>query len=1354
LNPPEPKCKYGKKIVFAVQQRIVAEYLDPQSPYRGLLCYHGLGSGKTLLIAAVICKYIQKDPTRTILVLLKPSLVQNFYDELNKVDAMALFGEALEPKVLERRLRESVNAVTFEAFSNRLNGKTRWDLGINKFISQKNRKGIKTETKGRGLGALPDGTVCADSEEEPMMNNTIVLIDEAHNLVTPKDAGYPKNPDDAYSVLNAIRNAKDCKTVLLTATPMRNEPYEIGVLVNMLKHKDSKTRFPEVYTANSPKTMTQAKVNILDPMETKKAFNAMFYNTDETTGIREIKNEDVFIKNCKGLISFFPVDNIFTMFAKKNLMRINVPLSDKTFAASRKKWVEDFKGLQKNSHISCVQADKLCAASRDKNNIFPVDVGRLSHGSVGDFAASSKENAPKLHAIADTLEDKYIVGKQFVYTYFDYAISALSAVLKKRGWTELTAESLKVYLKKQYRATSNVNRPDFEKRFKLDVGTSTQANENEEAKECVREKELELGKKCFVTLGRDTTDKWKEKLVKLFYNLTENTKGDRINLCIGNRKYSEGISLMSIRSIHVIEPATSEGLMDQVVGRGVRNCSHNNKILKFPDDWVVNVYSYYATHPSTAQFEIPETKGQITKVLNPTTENAPTTTENTPTTTENAPTTDDNVVTKNADTTVVLPVGGGRRSSPNRRINRNWRRTSARAHYKGGAETRRKRAAPKKTEDADGQPTKRTRKASKDDGDISKDAVTTWCATHPQDKCDQYDACTWQNNACVSLGIDDMVKKMAVNQSRLNDRFLELLQLSAVDCNTFKQLHDNPSRTCFVTSESDSTIDRQYEDAIRQYKGFNQSDKLETDSGVSSTVVSDKDVSDVKGDQCTSLTDIQCNIAPHCYKSGSKCEPKTEEVGTNHGKCNVYYTNSQQCAIDPMCQWGLSADEKMSCQPRYLVDLKPNTIALEDSKYTSDSAQEYKLYPLYVSDKKNIEKELAEDIVERFATRETTPNSAPELVEILGQIVLHLQHGRETYCKTALSTSPLKAAFMKDYERHASDWTSIETRAKLAHIAAILSHHKPTDTSETFSTRAFDYSKNELIDMWNKRKRRYMHYSFCVSVDNALYYFHSRERTDAPIFLSGMSRLTKIVKYIQIHDINVQCSFYIPWNSIERVELKCHKWNPNMRAQLNRSLKVEKLSKADVFAPAVDTILIREDYGIVQLFDNARCGELWEKVGASFPQEYNCGDKTPRVVVSTENLQQCKQSQKTGGLRNRVRDMTRSQANKCYYDWLEHPEKRPPSWHRYTKKKHDAVEKLLKSSKRHKLCTNRSTNPSTLNGCDQKLYRADNKLTWGESPVTCNKWFQCDLKPAKTYVHKNYEPEEEPTKNTKKHTKE
>ena len=112
----------------------------------------------------------------------------------------------------EQKLRRSVNVVTFESIANRLNGATNWDLEVNKQVARAQRKGVR-EIDGValstvGFGALTDGTMQPDTVDAPMLENTVVLIDEAHNLVTPEAAKYPP-PDKAYSVLSAMRRARD-----------------------------------------------------------------------------------------------------------------------------------------------------------------------------------------------------------------------------------------------------------------------------------------------------------------------------------------------------------------------------------------------------------------------------------------------------------------------------------------------------------------------------------------------------------------------------------------------------------------------------------------------------------------------------------------------------------------------------------------------------------------------------------------------------------------------------------------------------------------------------------------------------------------------------------------------------------------------------------------------------------------------------------------------------------------------------------------------------------------------------------------------------------------------------------------
>ncbi len=65
-------------------QKIVKDYLAIETPYRGLLLYHGLGSGKTCSSIAVAESLLS---TRKVYVMLPASLEQNYINEIQTCGA-------------------------------------------------------------------------------------------------------------------------------------------------------------------------------------------------------------------------------------------------------------------------------------------------------------------------------------------------------------------------------------------------------------------------------------------------------------------------------------------------------------------------------------------------------------------------------------------------------------------------------------------------------------------------------------------------------------------------------------------------------------------------------------------------------------------------------------------------------------------------------------------------------------------------------------------------------------------------------------------------------------------------------------------------------------------------------------------------------------------------------------------------------------------------------------------------------------------------------------------------------------------------------------------------------------------
>ena len=81
----EKACKINEEsdcITLLDHQKIVKTYINPKTPYRGLLLYHGLGSGKTLSAIAVSEAF--KSQRKTVVLLPGQSLEDNFIHELEK----------------------------------------------------------------------------------------------------------------------------------------------------------------------------------------------------------------------------------------------------------------------------------------------------------------------------------------------------------------------------------------------------------------------------------------------------------------------------------------------------------------------------------------------------------------------------------------------------------------------------------------------------------------------------------------------------------------------------------------------------------------------------------------------------------------------------------------------------------------------------------------------------------------------------------------------------------------------------------------------------------------------------------------------------------------------------------------------------------------------------------------------------------------------------------------------------------------------------------------------------------------------------------------------------------------------
>jgi hypothetical protein len=101
------------------------------------------------------------------------------------------------------------------------------------------------------------------------------------------------------------------------------------------------------------------------------------------------------------------------------------------------------------------------------------------------------------------------------------------------------------------------------------------------------------GEKRFALWSGDEKHIFKEE-IKFVFNKYENNKGKLIKIMLGSPSIKEGVSLLRVSQVHILEPYWNLSRMKQIIGRAIRFCSHKDlpKRRNF-----VDIYLYLSTYP-------------------------------------------------------------------------------------------------------------------------------------------------------------------------------------------------------------------------------------------------------------------------------------------------------------------------------------------------------------------------------------------------------------------------------------------------------------------------------------------------------------------------------------------------------------------------------------------------------------------------------------------------------------------------------------------------------------------------------------------------------------------------------------
>ena len=577
-----------------IQQRVVAEYLKLHTPYRGLLLYHGIGSGKTCtsIVAAEGLKSEKK-----IIVMTPESLTTNFFKEIKKCgdESFRMDQRWVHKKVSERREAEELSKVVS------LDVETILEKGVwlgaaedGEPLAQEDQeevnlqvdKMIRAKYRSIAYNRMTEELIkkLTENETKNPFDDSVVIIDEVHNFV--RQIAKEKDPISV-RLYHYLMGAQHCKLVFLSGTPIVESPYEIAIIFNMLhgyirkftvqlagdhpkiagvEYKDNKAIITQnaymdheeidlkevLKSLNADRDPTLVNYKILPDEES--SFNKKFIEKDRMT------SRDAFQKRILGLTSYFGGANEEYMpkyDRNRDFVIIRVPMSDYQANGFKKALEKDDKD-KKYSREAC-------------NYVAPTEEKELNKDALLTFS-------PKCLHMLENIQDEE--GLHMVYS--ELSCEIIREILLANGFDEfklvkgagglmdMESEALSEALSEAEKSESESKKPRF-------VSFSTIKDQDE------RETILDIYNHNWSNLNPVLQEKL-ERMSK--------TNKEIIKVFMISETDAEGISLKNTRFAHIVEPSWNASRVEQVIGRVRRLYSHDD----LPEELrTVKAYLYMST---------------------------------------------------------------------------------------------------------------------------------------------------------------------------------------------------------------------------------------------------------------------------------------------------------------------------------------------------------------------------------------------------------------------------------------------------------------------------------------------------------------------------------------------------------------------------------------------------------------------------------------------------------------------------------------------------------------------------------------------------------------------------------------
>jgi len=594
-------CNTDQEFELSPVQRFVSRFLSPKCPYQSALLYHGVGVGKTCAAIVTAEEYLRSYPKETVFIVaprnIQPGFRRTIFDEETLVisksrtianTANGCTGNSylkrtgteyeIDKQTIVRRINQSIST-RYKIF-----GYLQFSRFIQEIIDSAQKTGDDERTRQEQVKAL-----------RRAFDGRFVIIDEAHNLRDAPGETDDDNRDAAGGdvevseskagkrltpvIVRMLRVVQGMKLMLLTGTPMYNSYREIIFLLKLLLLNDKKGVLSERdvfgpsgnFRENGEKRLGGVATAYLSFMrgENPLTFPVRLspLNTPTLTAWPS--------KSPKGVA--LPSDEKSVSFRAKALLKM--PFIPVAFEEAGNRTIreiannvleEEAGGLSIGSLDEMVQSGNWLfpgigegvdneSRIRDTGfrNVFEESKDGKKYTSKLDIAWLAKGALKAASPKADFVINRVGKSKGVVFIYSRFIRSGalpMALALEANGYSPW-ADGIPLLANQQVR--------------------------NRQCSQCDARERSHTGKShpfapaYYVLLtGQAALSPNNAAAIKASRG-NDNLNGKNIKVIVGSQVASEGIDLRFIREIYVFDSWFHLNKLEQVLGRGIRTCSHS-----------------------------------------------------------------------------------------------------------------------------------------------------------------------------------------------------------------------------------------------------------------------------------------------------------------------------------------------------------------------------------------------------------------------------------------------------------------------------------------------------------------------------------------------------------------------------------------------------------------------------------------------------------------------------------------------------------------------------------------------------------------------------------------------------------